>query len=117
AGIGLLLTFIGLRNVGVIVGDPATLVRMGTLDHRAVFLLLGIIVAAVLMRRHNPLAFLASIFSVTALAWTMGYTKPPERLVRARRLARGLRGRRPEPHTWKASRGFAWAAGRAAPRW
>src|SRR6266508_1983065 len=31
AGIGLLLTFIGLRNAGIIVGDPSTLVRMGTL--------------------------------------------------------------------------------------
>src|SRR5438552_17118668 len=29
AGIGLLLTFIGLRNAGLVVGDPATLVRMG----------------------------------------------------------------------------------------
>src|SRR6266853_1131777 len=54
AGIGLLLTFIGLRNAGLIVGDPSTLVRMGTLDHRAAFLLLGILVAAALMRRHNP---------------------------------------------------------------
>ena len=72
AGIGLLLTFIGLRNAGLIVGDPATLVRMGTLDHRAAFLLLGILVAAALMRRNNPLAFLAAIFSVTALAWTLG---------------------------------------------
>ena len=83
AGIGLLLTFIGLRNAGLIVGDPSTLVRMGTLDHRAAFLLLGILVAAVLMRRSNPLAFLAAIFAVTALAWTLGFAKPPERLVSA----------------------------------
>jgi len=41
AGIGLLLTFIGLRNAGLIVGDTATLVRMGTLDHRAAFLVLA----------------------------------------------------------------------------
>ena len=80
AGIGLLLTFIGLRNAGLIVGDPATLVRMGTLDHRAAFLLLGILIAVVLMRRHNPLAFLAAIFAVTALAWTFGYAKPPDQL-------------------------------------
>src|SRR3954453_12871535 len=53
AGIGLLLTFIGLRNTGLVVGDPATLVRMGTIDHRAAFLLLGIAIAAVLMRRNN----------------------------------------------------------------
>jgi len=80
AGIGLLLTFIGLRNAGLIVGDPATLVRMGTLDHRAAFLLLGILIAVALMRRHNPLAFLAAIFAVTALAWTLGYAKPPDQL-------------------------------------
>jgi adenine/guanine/hypoxanthine permease len=83
AGIGLLLTFIGLRNAGLIVGDPATLVRMGTLDHRAAFLLLGILIAAVLMRRGNPLAFLAAIFSVTALAWILGFAKPPDQLVSA----------------------------------
>jgi AGZA family xanthine/uracil permease-like MFS transporter len=83
AGIGLLLTFIGLRNAGLVVGDPATLVRMGTLDHRAAFLLLGVLVAVALMQRNNPLAFLAAIFSVTALAWTMGYAKPPQNLVSA----------------------------------
>src|SRR5436853_3597401 len=77
AGIGLLLTFIGLRNAGLIVGDPATLVRMGTLDHRAVFMMLGIVVAAALMRRRNPLAFLASIFLVTALAWALGFATRP----------------------------------------
>jgi len=83
AGIGLLLTFIGFRNAGLIVGYPATLVRMGTLDHRAAFLLLGVAIAAALMRRHNPLAFLAAIFAVTALAWALGYAKPPERLASA----------------------------------
>jgi AGZA family xanthine/uracil permease-like MFS transporter len=83
AGIGLLLTFIGLRNAGLIVGDSSTLVRMGTLDYRAAFLLLGLLVAAALMRRNNPLAFLAAIFSVTALAWTLGYAKAPDQLVSA----------------------------------
>jgi adenine/guanine/hypoxanthine permease len=83
AGIGLLLTFIGLRSAGLIVGDPSTLLRMGTLDHRAAFLLLGILVAAALMRRNNPLAFLAAIFTVTALAWILGFAKPPEQLASA----------------------------------
>jgi adenine/guanine/hypoxanthine permease len=83
AGIGLLLTFLGLRNTGIIVGDGATLVRMGTLDHRAAFLLLGILVAVALMRRNNPMAFLAAIFSVTALAWMLGYEKRPDTLFSA----------------------------------
>lgn len=76
-GIGLLLTFLGLRNAGVVVGDPATLVRMGVLDHRAAFLLLGILVAVFLTRRRNPLAFLVSIAAVSALAWGLGYAAPP----------------------------------------
>jgi AGZA family xanthine/uracil permease-like MFS transporter len=83
AGIGLLLTFIGLRNAGLITGDPSTLLRMGALDHRAALLLLGMLVAVALMRRHNPLAFLAAIFAVTALAWMLGYEKPPEKLASA----------------------------------
>jgi adenine/guanine/hypoxanthine permease len=83
AGIGLLLTFIGLRNAGLVVGDPATLVRMGTLDHRAAFLLLGMLIAVALMRRNSPLAFLAAIFSVTTLAWILGYAKAPDQLTSA----------------------------------
>ena len=82
-GIGLLLTLLGLRNAGVVVGDPATLVRMGTLDHRAAFLLLGIVVAAVLAHRKNPLAFLSAIAVVTGLAWGLGYAKAPEHVLSA----------------------------------
>jgi AGZA family xanthine/uracil permease-like MFS transporter len=79
SGIGLLLTFIGLRNAGIVEADPAAIVRLGTLDHRAVFLLLGVLVAVALQRRHNPLAFLASMFVVSGLAWALGYARPPER--------------------------------------
>jgi AGZA family xanthine/uracil permease-like MFS transporter len=83
AGIGLLLTFIGLRNAGLVVGDPTTLVRMGTLDYRAALLLAGLGVAAALTRRRNPLAFLAAIFTVTALAWLLGYSAAPQQYVSA----------------------------------
>jgi len=83
AGIGLLLTFIGLRNAGLVVGDPATLLRMGTLDHRAAFLLLGIFVAVALMRRGNPLAFLAAIFLVTGAAWALGFATRPTQVTSA----------------------------------
>src|SRR5688572_28849581 len=83
AGIGLLLTFIGFRNAGLIEADPATLVRLGALDHRAAFLLIGVVLAVLLLRRSNPFAFLASIFAVTALAWTLGYAEPPQRMTSA----------------------------------
>jgi adenine/guanine/hypoxanthine permease len=83
AGIGLLLTFIGLRNVGLIAADPVTLVRLGDLDHRAAFLLLGVVIAVWLMRRGSPLAFLGSITAVAAVAWTLGFAEPPAEVVSA----------------------------------
>jgi adenine/guanine/hypoxanthine permease len=81
AGIGLFLTFIGLQHAGFVVGDPVTLVRLGTLDHRAVLTLVGILVIAWLMRRGNPLAFLAGIFAVTAIAWATGHVEAPASFV------------------------------------
>jgi AGZA family xanthine/uracil permease-like MFS transporter len=83
AGIGLLLTLIGLRNAGLIEADPATLLRLGMLDHRAAFLLVGVLVAVMLQRRNNPFAFLTSIVLVTAGAWMLGYALPPEGVVSA----------------------------------
>ena len=83
AGIGLLLTLIALRNVGVVVGDSVTVVRLGELDHRVLFLLAGIMVAFVLQRRGNPLAYLASILAVTLAAWVLRYAPPPDRLFSA----------------------------------
>jgi len=79
-GIGLLLTFIGFRNAGLIAADPSTIVRLGSLDHRAAFLLMGIVIAVVLLRRRSPFAFLAAIFATTGLAWMLGLATPPERL-------------------------------------
>ena len=80
-GIGLLLTFIGLQNVGLIAADPATLVRLGTIDHRSLLLVVGLLSAAMLMRRESPFAFLVSIFLVTTLAWLVGDVSRPDRLV------------------------------------
>jgi adenine/guanine/hypoxanthine permease len=83
AGIGLLLTLIGLRNAGLVEADPATLLRLGTLDHRAVFLLVGVLIAVMLQRRKNPLAYLTAIVFVTGAAWILGYALPPERILSA----------------------------------
>jgi len=82
-GIGLLLTFIGFRNAGLIESDPATIVRLGAIDHRGAFLLVGLMVAVVLMRRGNPAAFLSAIVVVTILGYVTGHATPPDRLVSA----------------------------------
>ena len=81
AGIGLLLTLLGLRAAGIIAPDAVTLVKPGLLDHRAVFLLGGVAIAAGLMRRNSPFAFLAAISAVTAAAWAFGYAKAPAQIV------------------------------------
>ena len=77
AGIGLLLTFIGLQNAGFVADNPATLVGVGHLDHRAALTLVALAIIVVLAQRQNPFAYLASIFVVTAIAWAGGWVAAP----------------------------------------
>jgi AGZA family xanthine/uracil permease-like MFS transporter len=77
AGIGLFLTFIALKNAGIVVADPATLVKLGDLDHRALFVVAGIGVTVWLSRRRNPLAFLAGIALGTFAGWLAGDVAVP----------------------------------------
>ena len=78
AGIGLLLTLIGLRNAAFIADNPATLVGVGALDHRTLLTLLALVISVWLTRRGNPAAYLTGIFVVTAIAWTAGWVPRPE---------------------------------------
>ncbi len=78
AGIGLLLTFIGLQNAGFVAANPATMVGVGALDHRAMLTLAALAVCIWLNRRDNPFAYLAGIALVTLTAWGAGYVSPPE---------------------------------------
>jgi AGZA family xanthine/uracil permease-like MFS transporter len=77
AGIGLLLTFIGLQNAGFVGPNPATLVGVGPLDHRALLCLVGLFVSVRLARAGNPLAYLTGIAVVTAAAWAGGWVTMP----------------------------------------
>jgi len=52
AGIGFFITFIGLKNAGIVVGNSATFVALGDLKHPAVLLaLFGLVVTVVLYAR------------------------------------------------------------------
>jgi AGZA family xanthine/uracil permease-like MFS transporter len=77
AGIGIFLTFIGLRNAGFIVNDPVTFVKLGTLDLKALLAILSALLTIWLLGRKSPLAFLAGIFAVTLVAWALGLVKAP----------------------------------------
>jgi AGZA family xanthine/uracil permease-like MFS transporter len=80
AGIGLFLTFIGLKNGGFITGDAVTLVKLAVLGKEAQLAILGFVVMLFLMIRRSIMAFLGGIFVVTLLAWFRGMVQTPEHL-------------------------------------
>jgi len=80
AGIGIFLALIGLKNAGLVVADPVTLVRFGKLELPQCLCLLGMVIAVWLLMRKNSLAFLAAIFSVTLIALAAGLIEVPEKL-------------------------------------
>jgi len=77
AGIGVFLTFIGLKNAGVVAADPVTFVKLGRLDYPALLMLVGLAVTVLLLKRKSPFAFLAGIFLVTLVAWVWGKVPTP----------------------------------------
>lgn len=77
-GIGIFLTFIGLKNSGFIASDPVTFVKLGMLDQKSGLALLGLIFMIALLRRKNPFAFLAGIAGITSLGVFLGLVQTPE---------------------------------------
>ncbi len=80
-GIGIFLTFIGLKNAGFVAADPITFVKIGALGKPALLTILGVAISIFLMSRKNPFAFLAAIVVVTLIAWALGLVTPPPRLL------------------------------------
>ena len=83
AGIGIFLTFIGLKNAGLITSDPITFVKLGTLGFTTLLTGVGFIVTVMLLIRRSALAYLAGIFVVTVLAWATGLVKAPAQMFSA----------------------------------
>ena len=81
AGIGIFLTFIGLKDSGFVVADPATLVKLGSLGKPALLTILGVAISVFLMSRKSPFAFLAAIVIVTLIAWAIGMVPAPPSLL------------------------------------
>jgi adenine/guanine/hypoxanthine permease len=73
SGIGLFIAFIGFRNAGLVIGDPATLVSLGNIRQpTAALALLGLILMVALEIRKVKGAILIGVLAITALAWAMG---------------------------------------------
>ncbi|EAA5091586.1 NCS2 family permease [Salmonella enterica subsp. enterica serovar Mbandaka] len=73
SGIGLFIGMMGLKNAGVIVANPETLVSIGNLTSHSVLLGgLGFFIIAILASRNIHAAVLVSIIVTTLLGWMMG---------------------------------------------
>jgi len=73
SGIGLFIAFIGFRNAGLVVGDPATLVGLGNIRNpTAALALFGLILMVALEIKKVRGSILIGVLSVTAIAWAMG---------------------------------------------
>ena len=73
AGIGLFLAIIGLKNAGVVVDHPATLVGLGDVTGLPVILFaLGFAIMIVLDRLRVPGGIIIGILAVSILGWIIG---------------------------------------------
>ncbi len=81
AGIGLFITFIGLRNLGLIVADPGTLVALGPMGVPVLLGLAGLLVIIVLEIRGIRGSILLGILATTGLGVLFGEVALPEQVM------------------------------------
>lgn len=79
-GIGLFLTFIGLKNGGVVTSNPATFVTFSPVGIDHGLIAIGLVVSGYLLKKKSPFALLASILIITALSVFFGKVSLPEQV-------------------------------------
>ena len=73
AGVGVFIAYIGLRNAGLLVAHPATVLQLGNLrDPKVALACFGLLLIAVLMARGVSAAILIGILTTTVLALSLG---------------------------------------------
>jgi len=76
-GIGIFITLIGMKNAGIIVANPATLVSLGKVTEGAALLaLIGLVITGVLFALKVHGAILIGILATTIIGIPMGITVP-----------------------------------------
>lgn len=77
-GIGLFITLIGLKNAGIVVAHPATLLTLGDIrDPRLIIILSGILLSAFLHYKNIAANLLISIGFISVSFIAMGYVDAP----------------------------------------
>jgi len=81
AGIGVFIAFVGFRNAGIIVANPATFVALGKVsDPQVLLAALGVIVIAILMVKRVGSAILLGIIFITLAGIPLGQSHWPAHL-------------------------------------
>ena len=76
-GIGLFIAFIGLKDAGIIIGNPATTVGLGNLTSPAAVLsIFGLLLIATLQAWKIRAAMLIGILATAAIGWVVGVAHP-----------------------------------------
>jgi len=79
AGIGLFIAFIGMRNGGLVVANPATFVGLGEIASPGPLLALGgLVLTGALLARGTSSAIIVGILGVTVLSIVLGLTPLPK---------------------------------------
>ena len=84
AGIGMFLAIIGLREMGWVQGDNATLVNLGDTgamdpaSSGAFWAMIGLIAIAVMMARKLPFAIIGGVLAVSVIGWILGVNREVE---------------------------------------
>jgi AGZA family xanthine/uracil permease-like MFS transporter len=91
AGIGLFIALIGLKNAGIIVASPATLVQLGSLTEAGpAVAAIGLIITAILMAFKVKGAILLGILLTTIIGMFTGVTQTPAGLSEVVGMPSGL---------------------------
>jgi AGZA family xanthine/uracil permease-like MFS transporter len=81
AGIGLFISFIGFKNMGLIVDNPATLVGLGKFTPTLVIGIIGLLITAILEVKKVKGGIFYGIIITTAIALFSGQVSTPESIV------------------------------------
>jgi AGZA family xanthine/uracil permease-like MFS transporter len=81
AGIGLFISFVGLKSMGLVTSNPDTLVAMGKFTPTVLISILGLALMAVLEYKKVTGSILISIIITTIISIIFGFTELPKAII------------------------------------
>jgi AGZA family xanthine/uracil permease-like MFS transporter len=81
AGIGLLITFVGLKNMGLLVSNSSTLVQMGEMSSTLLISLLGLLIIIILEIKKIKGSILLGIVFIVIIGMMLGQIHVPEAFI------------------------------------